>query len=153
MKGNELTELCAPVYRAEEVFYSNPQLDCLKLGSQCASQCRSHCRGRITHLIPTASSPLWALWRVIHNTQVLHSKIADRGHRTITRMGKTAQDGPFTPIVKLVRNQIGTKDFNQLRGKGISLHSQGELISPSKWSLMPSGLILGKEEKFSSGEM
>ena len=55
---------------------------------------------------------------------------ADRGHRTITRMGKTAQDGPFTPIVKIVRNQMGTKDFNQLRGKGISLHSQGEPAPP-----------------------
>jgi len=51
--------------------------------------------------------------------------LADRGQRTVTRMGKTAQDGPFTPIVKLVRNQLGTKEFNQLRGKGISLHSQG----------------------------
>lgn len=42
----------------------------------------------------------------------------------MTRMGKTAQDGPFTPLVILVRNQMGTKDFNQLRGKAISLHSQ-----------------------------
>lgn len=39
-------------------------------------------------------------------------------------MGKTAQDGPFTPIVVVVRNQLGTKEFNQLRGKAISLHSQ-----------------------------
>jgi hypothetical protein len=40
-------------------------------------------------------------------------------------MGKTAQDGIFTPVVVVVRNQLGVKEFNQLRGKGISLHSQG----------------------------
>lgn len=39
-------------------------------------------------------------------------------------MGKTAQDGIFTPVVVVVRNQLGVKEFNQLRGKGISLHSQ-----------------------------
>lgn len=41
-------------------------------------------------------------------------------------MGKTAQDGPFTPLVVIVRDQLGTKQFNQLRGKAISLHSQGK---------------------------
>ena len=40
---------------------------------------------------------------------------------------KAPPSGVFSPIVVLVRNQIGTKNFNQLRGKGISLHSQGEL--------------------------
>ena len=46
-------------------------------------------------------------------------------------MGKTAQDGIFTPLVVLVRKQLGTKDFNLLRGKGISLHSQGKRPCPS----------------------
>jgi hypothetical protein len=45
------------------------------------------------------------------------------------RAGNNAADGPFTPIVKIVRNVIGVKEFNQLRGKGISLHSQGEQLS------------------------
>ena len=40
-------------------------------------------------------------------------------------MGKNAKDGPFTPLVVIFRNQLGTKQFNQLRGKAISLHSQG----------------------------
>ena len=30
----------------------------------------------------------------------------------------------FAPIVVLVRNQIGTAKFNQLRGKAIALHCQ-----------------------------
>uniref|UniRef100_A0A7N0TVP7 Proton gradient regulation 5 n=1 Tax=Kalanchoe fedtschenkoi TaxID=63787 RepID=A0A7N0TVP7_KALFE len=32
--------------------------------------------------------------------------------------------GVFAPIVVLVRNLIGKKQFNQLRGKAIALHSQ-----------------------------
>lgn len=32
--------------------------------------------------------------------------------------------GLFAPVVVLVRNIIGRKRFNQLRGKSIALHSQ-----------------------------
>jgi hypothetical protein len=39
-------------------------------------------------------------------------------------MGNNATTGPFAPLVRVVRNIIGEKDFNQLRGKAISLHSQ-----------------------------
>jgi hypothetical protein len=46
--------------------------------------------------------------------------------RQVTRMGNKSPDGPFTPLVIVVRNVMGKKDFNQLRGKAISLHSQGE---------------------------
>lgn len=42
----------------------------------------------------------------------------------VTLMGNKASGGPFAPLVGLVRNAIGEKEFNQLRGKGISLHSQ-----------------------------
>lgn len=42
--------------------------------------------------------------------------------------GNNAADGPFTPIVKIVREFMGVKQFNQLRGKAISLHSQGKNI-------------------------
>lgn len=42
-------------------------------------------------------------------------------------MGKMASAGPFTPAVIVVRNIVGEKEFNKLRGKAISLHSQGEL--------------------------
>eukprot|EP00850_Spirogloea_muscicola_P019837 SM000200S05827 [mRNA] locus=s200:199345:199569:+ [translate_table: standard] len=35
-----------------------------------------------------------------------------------------AGKGVFAPIVVLARNVIGQKQFNQLRGKGIALHSQ-----------------------------
>jgi hypothetical protein len=41
-------------------------------------------------------------------------------------MGNKSGSGPFTPVVVVVRNIMGKKDFNQLRGKAISLHSQGE---------------------------
>ena len=39
--------------------------------------------------------------------------------------GTSLAMGPFTPIVVVVRNVMGKKEFNQFRGKAISLHSQG----------------------------
>ncbi|EIE25989.1 hypothetical protein COCSUDRAFT_12698, partial [Coccomyxa subellipsoidea C-169] len=44
--------------------------------------------------------------------------------RRVTRMGNKSGTGPFTPIVVVVRNAMGKKEFNQFRGKAISLHSQ-----------------------------
>ena len=55
---------------------------------------------------------------------------AGRG-QLLVYAGNNAADGPFTPLVKAVRNVIGVKEFNQLRGKAISLHSQGMLLFPS----------------------
>ncbi|KAK9808690.1 hypothetical protein WJX72_001998 [[Myrmecia] bisecta] len=52
-----------------------------------------------------------------------HSR-RQRGRPLTVCMGKTAGNGPFTPLVILLRNVMGQKEFNQLRGKGISLHSQ-----------------------------
>ena len=43
----------------------------------------------------------------------------------VTQMGNRATTGPFAPLVVVSRNVIGTKPFNQLRGKAIGLHSQG----------------------------
>lgn len=40
-------------------------------------------------------------------------------------MGNKATGGPFAPLVVVVRSVVGEKDFNKLRGKAISLHSQG----------------------------
>ena len=40
--------------------------------------------------------------------------------------GNKGEGGPFAPLVVVIRNAMGTKEFNQLRGKAISLHSQGE---------------------------
>lgn len=39
-------------------------------------------------------------------------------------MGNKSTSGPFMPLVIVVRNAMGEKEFNKLRGKGISLHSQ-----------------------------
>ena len=41
-----------------------------------------------------------------------------------TVAGNSAEDGIFTPLVVVTRNIMGAKEFNKLRGKGISLHSQ-----------------------------
>ena len=40
------------------------------------------------------------------------------------RLGNKSTGGPFAPLVVVVRNVVGEKDFNKLRGKAISLHSQ-----------------------------
>lgn len=47
--------------------------------------------------------------------------------RTVT-MGNKGATGPFAPLVVAIRNVYGTKNFNQLRGKAISLHSQGAFL-------------------------
>lgn len=46
--------------------------------------------------------------------------------KATTMMGNKATGGPFSPLVQVTRNIVGEKDFNKLRGKAISLHSQGE---------------------------
>lgn len=38
--------------------------------------------------------------------------------------GNPGSGGPFAPLVIVTRNIMGTKEFNQFRGKMISLHSQ-----------------------------
>eukprot|EP00245_Coleochaete_scutata_P003713 TRINITY_DN1555_c0_g1_i1.p1 TRINITY_DN1555_c0_g1~~TRINITY_DN1555_c0_g1_i1.p1 ORF type:complete len:152 (-),score=19.39 TRINITY_DN1555_c0_g1_i1:315-770(-) len=47
-----------------------------------------------------------------------------RGLRGEVSMKNHATTGIFAPLVRVTRGIIGTKDFNQLRGKGIALHSQ-----------------------------
>lgn len=44
--------------------------------------------------------------------------------KLVTMMGNKATTGPFVPLVVVVRNVVGEKDFNKIRGKAISLHSQ-----------------------------
>eukprot|EP00246_Nothoceros_aenigmaticus_P016927 TRINITY_DN7946_c0_g1_i1.p1 TRINITY_DN7946_c0_g1~~TRINITY_DN7946_c0_g1_i1.p1 ORF type:complete len:174 (+),score=4.02 TRINITY_DN7946_c0_g1_i1:13-534(+) len=45
--------------------------------------------------------------------------------RAQPRMGPGAsKDGVFAPLVVVARNIVGTKRFNQLRGKAIAVHSQ-----------------------------
>lgn len=50
------------------------------------------------------------------------------GVRRITTMGNPHTTGPFAPIVKVTRDVVGTKKFNKIRGKAISLHSQGSIF-------------------------
>eukprot|EP00877_Chromochloris_zofingiensis_P003997 jgi/Chrzof1/13599/Cz08g03220.t1 len=44
--------------------------------------------------------------------------------RQVVRLGNKAAGGPFSPMVAIVRSAVGEKEFNKLRGKAISLHSQ-----------------------------
>eukprot|EP00884_Botryococcus_braunii_P001836 jgi/Botrbrau1/11653/Bobra.168_2s0010.1 len=44
--------------------------------------------------------------------------------RFVPRMGNKGSGGPFAPLVVLVRNIMGKKEFNKFRGQAISLHSQ-----------------------------
>lgn len=47
------------------------------------------------------------------------------GRRSLTVVaGNPGAGGPFAPLVVVTRNIMGTKEFNQFRGKMISLHSQ-----------------------------
>jgi hypothetical protein len=48
--------------------------------------------------------------------------------KAIVMMGNKGAGGIFAPIVVVTRNVVGEKDFNKLRGKAISLHSQGEFL-------------------------
>eukprot|EP01026_Neomeris_dumetosa_P046834 TRINITY_DN40007_c0_g1_i1.p2 TRINITY_DN40007_c0_g1~~TRINITY_DN40007_c0_g1_i1.p2 ORF type:complete len:125 (-),score=2.53 TRINITY_DN40007_c0_g1_i1:293-667(-) len=47
-----------------------------------------------------------------------------RDLRHVILMGNKATTGPFAPIVRITRQIVGQKEFNKLRGKAISLHSQ-----------------------------
>ena len=44
--------------------------------------------------------------------------------------GNKGEGGPFAPLVVVVRNAMGVKEFNQFRGKAISIHSQGAAPAP-----------------------
>jgi len=50
---------------------------------------------------------------------------AGRARRQVTRMGNKGTSGPFAPIVVVVKDAMGQKEFNKLRGKAISIHSGG----------------------------
>eukprot|EP00899_Mesostigma_viride_P019206 jgi/Mesvir1/27287/Mv07120-RA.1 len=46
------------------------------------------------------------------------------GTRRVTTMGNKGENGIFSPLVRVVRDVMGKKEFNQFRGKAIALHSQ-----------------------------
>lgn len=46
--------------------------------------------------------------------------------------GNPGSGGPFAPLVIVTRNIMGKKEFNQFRGKMISLHSQGGQLPQSR---------------------
>jgi len=50
--------------------------------------------------------------------------VTDRRATVRVVAGNKGATGPFAPIVRVTRDAMGTKEFNQLRGKAISLHSQ-----------------------------
>eukprot|EP00889_Picochlorum_renovo_P000850 jgi/Picre1/27880/NNA_000843.t1 len=60
------------------------------------------------------------------NPRLARSRHTDTGRRTAVHIvaGNEGSTGPFAPIVRITRDIVGTKEFNKLRGKAISLHSQ-----------------------------
>lgn len=56
------------------------------------------------------------------------SRLAGRRSLAVVA-GNPGSGGPFAPLVIVTRNIMGTKEFNQFRGKMISLHSQGGRLS------------------------
>lgn len=62
--------------------------------------------------------------RELRQSQVQTRSSTALPKRQIVRMGNKATGGPFAPLVVVVRNIVGEKQFNQLRGKAIALHSQ-----------------------------
>jgi len=50
------------------------------------------------------------------------------------RAGNDNEGGVFAPIVVVARNVIGVKQFNQFRGKAISLHSQARGTLCGLWA-------------------
>jgi hypothetical protein len=51
-------------------------------------------------------------------------QVGTRPVRPQVQMGNKNVTGIFAPVVVIARNILGAKKFNQLRGKGIALHSQ-----------------------------
>ena len=60
------------------------------------------------------------------STSVSSSVAAPRRARGAVRVvaGNEYENGLFAPIVRVARDVIGVKRFNQIRGKAIALHSQ-----------------------------
>jgi len=56
--------------------------------------------------------------------------VACRPARLAVHAGNDYETGVFSPLVVAVRNVMGVKEFNQFRGKAISLHSQVRTHAP-----------------------
>ena len=52
-------------------------------------------------------------------------------------MGNKGVGGPFAPIVVVVRDAMGQKEFNKFRGKAISIHSGGTVHDSPAGSALP----------------
>jgi hypothetical protein len=61
-------------------------------------------------------------------SQALGASSCPAGRRSSLAVvaGNAGSTGPFAPLVVVTRNIMGKKEFNQFRGKAISLHSQGD---------------------------
>jgi hypothetical protein len=57
-------------------------------------------------------------------------------------MGNKASGGIFSPAVVVVRGVMGEKEFNKLRGKAISLHSQGARLLHHAFQKLKPELLL-----------
>lgn len=95
-------------------------ISCLQHTIAAAGACI--CHPPATHSKTAAHTPYHILLRA-------HVRAgAGTPRRQVVRMGNKATGGPFAPLVVVVRNIVGDKEFNKLRGKAISLHSQGVCV-------------------------
>mmetsp|Transcript_42925 Transcript_42925/g.83950 ORF Transcript_42925/g.83950 Transcript_42925/m.83950 type:complete len:152 (-) Transcript_42925:363-818(-) len=80
--------------------------------------------GRMSSISSSGSSLLGGAPAQADRQGASASDRATAGGLTSLHMGKQAAFGPFTPVVIGARSVVGEKRFNQIRGKGITLHSQ-----------------------------
>ncbi|KAK9820907.1 hypothetical protein WJX74_004718 [Apatococcus lobatus] len=103
------TSRCSPAFAQRQTRLTNT----LRLRQPVQAACAA--------ALPSSSSCISNSSLLVPHKSLAHGQ---RNARCITRMGKTAPDGIFTPIVVVARNVLGQKRFNSIRGQGISLHSQ-----------------------------
>lgn len=75
------------------------------------------------HWLPLGSDIFLLPYISIHFSHIPYY-LADRRYNLQVIAGNKGENGIFAPIVRVTRDAMGTKEFNQLRGKAISLHSQ-----------------------------
>lgn len=88
-------------------------------------------------------------------TRPRHVRVG-KGLRCLPKMKNDNEGkGVFAPLVILARNLIGTKRFNQLRGKAIALHSQVSSVPSKPLPCTHSDILLFSTEymmKYGSGD-
>ena len=79
----------------------------------------------LASIAPACSEYLGAGASALQSSVRVRSGTTSKPARAVVTMGNPHEGkGLFAPVVVVARNAMGQKRFNQLRGKGIALHSQ-----------------------------